>query len=271
MNALVEQAQKAHVPYGEARVWWLSQMGLLIKLGETLLCVDYYASDDPARTVPPPIPVREVAGIDVFLGTHDHSDHIDHPSWALWAKTCPDARFVFPAVHRSAVLADGVKPQNCFGLNDGQSVRLGNVTIRALAAAHEFLDRDEQSGLYPCLQYVIEGNGVRLYHAGDTLRYEGMLPKLCGFGPIDLALLPINGRDAERYRRNCIGNMTFQEAADLAGELQMRAVIAGHWDLFANNSADPAQFRDYLQAKYGQSPRCVVPKLGEEIRIPIAD
>ncbi|MER2105044.1 MAG: hypothetical protein ABS999_24480, partial [Pseudomonas atacamensis] len=49
---------------------------------------------------------------------------------------------------------------------------------RAIAAAHEFLDRDEGTGLYPCLQYIIEGNGVRIYHAGDTLRYEGMLPKL---------------------------------------------------------------------------------------------
>ena len=31
---------------------------------------------------------------------------------------------------------------------------------------------------YPCLQYIIEGSGKRIYHAGDTLRYEGMLPRL---------------------------------------------------------------------------------------------
>ena len=65
---------------------------------------------------------------------------------------------------------------------------------------YSFLSPDP-SGLYPCLQYVIEGNGVRIYHAGDTLRYEGMLPKLQAFGQMDAALLPINGRDGKRYRR----------------------------------------------------------------------
>jgi L-ascorbate metabolism protein UlaG (beta-lactamase superfamily) len=67
-----------------------------------------------------------------------------------------------------------------------------------------------------------------------------MLKKLQDFGPIDAALLPINGRDGARYRRNCIGNMTFQEAADLAGELHPRLVIPGHWDMFADNPGDPA-------------------------------
>lgn len=114
---------------------------------------------------------------------------------------------------------------------------------------------------------MIEGNGVRIYHAGDTVRYEGMLPKLKAFGPIDAALLPINGRDAERYRRNCIGNMTFQEAADLAGELQPALAIPGHWDMFADNPGDPDAFADYLAVKYGGRIRAVRPALLAPVRI----
>ena len=146
-------------------------------------------------------------------------------------------------------------------MNDGDCARIGGVTVHAIAASHEFLDPDPVSGLYPCLQYVIEGNGVRIYHAGDTVRYEGMLPKLKRFGPIDAALLPINGRDAERYRRNCIGNMTFQEAADLAGELQPGLAIPGHWDMFADNPGDPEAFADYLTVKYGGRIRVIRPSL----------
>ena len=41
--------------------------------------------------------------------------------------------------------------------------------------------------------------------------------------------------DAKRYRQNCIGNMTYQEAADLAGEIDPQMVIPGHWDMFADN------------------------------------
>ena len=53
--------------------------------------------------------------------------------------------------------------------------------------------------------------------------------------------------------------MTFQEAADLAGEMRPRRVMPGHWDLFEWNSADPAEFADYLDAKYGPAVPCVRP------------
>ena len=80
-------------------------------------------------------------------------------------------------------------------------------------------------------------------------------------------LLPINGRDGVRYRSNCIGNMTFQEAADLAGEVGTVLVIPGHFDMFAHNGEDPAKFEDYLAAKYPDGPKCRIPKVMEEIRI----
>lgn len=255
------------VPRGTAALWWMGQMGLLIKLGDTLLCVDYYAVDNPDRQVPPPVPAEEMKGIDLFLGTHNHIDHIDHPSWQIWKQTCPDACFVFPMLHKQSLLADGHDENRLIGVNEGTVCSIKDITIRPVAAAHEFLDRDEASGLYPCLQYIIEGNGVRIYHAGDTVRYEGMLPKLQAFGHIDAAILPINGRDARRYRTNCIGNMTFQEAVDLAGELLPGVVIPGHWDLFAHNSADPAEFADYLDAKYPGAVTCVLPEYLETITI----
>ena len=104
--------------------------------------------------------------------------------------------------------------------------------------------RKTPSGLTTEKLYGSEG--IRIHHAGDTVRYEGMLRKIKAFGAIDVQLLPINGRDAERYRNNCIGNMTYQEAADLAGEVGPRIVIPGHWDMFADNSVDPKAFADYL-------------------------
>ena len=267
MNSFLKTVKETAVPSGGAAMWWLGQMGLLIKTGGMLLCVDYFASEFPGRQVPPPIPADALEGIDVFLGTHDHLDHIDHDAWRIWADTCPDALFVFPAAKLQTVLQDGIPAHRCRGLNDGESCRFGSVTVHAIAAAHEFLDRDPASGLYPCLQYLIESEGLRFYHAGDTLRYEGMLPRLQAFGRIDAALLPINGRDGKRYRDNCIGNMTFQEAADLAGALSPGLVIPGHWDMFAFNAGDPEAFADYLDAKYPGQSACVIPRHLELMRL----
>lgn len=267
MNALIEKLKAAPLEKGTAALWWLGQMGLLVRIGGTLLCVDYYASPSGSRQTPPPVPARETEGVDAFLGTHDHSDHIDHPAWKIWAERNPGARFVFPALREQGVAEDGIAKARRVGMNDGESVTVGGVKITAVAAAHEFLDRDPASGLYPCLQYMIEGEGIRIWHAGDTLRYEGMLAKLKRFGRIDAALLPINGRDGARYRRGCIGNMTFQEAADLAGEVNPLVVIPGHWDMFADNPGDPEAFRDYLDAKYPGACRCVIPSVGSPIYI----
>ncbi len=267
MNQFLQSVADTSAPYGTAVLWWLGQMGLLIKIGNSLLCVDYYASPGPDRLIPPPVPAEEVTGITAFLGTHNHLDHIDHDSWRVWARQCPDAVFVFPGVHKESVLADGISEERCLGLNSGETCQIGDVTVYAVAAAHEFLAPDPKTGFYPCLQYIIEGNGVRIYHAGDTLRYEGMLPALRAFSPINAALLPINGRDGVRYRRCCIGNMTFQEAADLAGELRPDLIIPGHWDMFADNPGDPEAFADYLDAKYpGQVP-CVIPRHLSPIRL----
>ena len=267
MNDFWQSVISTPAPSGTAVLWWLGQMGLLVKMGTSVLCVDYYASGSPDRLVPPPVPAEEMPGVTAFLGTHNHLDHIDHGAWRIWARQDPDALFVFPEAQRRSVLDDGVPEQNCRGLNHGESCQIGEITVRAVAAAHEFLSRDPSSGLYPCLQYIIEGNGVRIHHAGDTLRYEGMIGKLRAYGKIDAAILPINGRDGKRYRRNCIGNMTFQEAADLAGEMGTGTVIPGHWDMFADNPGDPEAFADYMDAKYTGKSRVIVPEYLKAINI----
>ncbi len=245
-------------------VTWMGQMGLWIRIGHTAVSIDYFASDVPERAVPVPVPAEKVTGIDYFIGTHDHSDHIDRPAWRTWAGVCPKAGFVFPSAHRASLEADGLPGDRLIGIDAGEALTLGSITLRALPAAHEFLSPDGE-GRYPCLQYIIEGGGVRIWHAGDTLRYEGMVPALQGLGPIDLALLPINGRDGTRYRRGCIGNMTFQEAADAAGEVRPALTLPGHWDMFPDNPGDPRAFIDYAEAKYGPSLRCRIPVIGKPV------
>ncbi len=252
---------------GNVTLKWLGQMGFLITMGNTTVCIDYFAMDDESRQTPVPIPADKLSGVDAFLGTHDHIDHIDHTSWKIWAKTCPEAKFICSKAHRDGVLKDGVKPENALGINEGEQIQIGDITIHAIAASHEFFDRDPQTGVYPHLQYILEGCGVRIHHAGDTVRYEGMLGKLQAFGKINVQILPINGRDAVRYRMDCIGNMTYQEAVDLAAETGCDMVIPGHWDMFAHNSADPYAFADYLDAKYPGKLICKIPKVLEEIRI----
>jgi L-ascorbate 6-phosphate lactonase len=66
----------------------------------------------------------------------------------------------------------------------------------------------------------------------------------------DVAFVPINGRDAKRYKEGIIGNMTFQEAADLLGGLNVALSVPDHYDMFDSNLGDPQAFVDYVNVKY---------------------
>ena len=44
-------------------------------------------------------------------------------------------------------------------------------------------------------------------------------------------------------------------------------VIPGHWDMFADNSEDPMKFADYISVKYPYGPKCILPKVMEEIAL----
>ena len=63
--------------------------------------------------------------------------------------------------------------------------------------------------------------------------------------------------------------MPYQEAADLAGDVKPGLVIPGHWDMFADNSADPELFMSYIKAKYKDSLVCKIPKVLEKIVVRI--
>jgi L-ascorbate metabolism protein UlaG (beta-lactamase superfamily) len=91
------------------------------------------------------------------------------------------------------------------------------------------------------LGYVVSAGGAHVYHAGDTVLFDGLVERLRELH-VDLALLPINGRDAEREAEGIVGNIDEGEAAQLALDIGADAAVPLHWDMFAWNPGDPAAF-----------------------------
>ncbi len=260
---LIRDIDTCEVPAGQLAIWWLGQHGFAIKAGQNVVYIDPFLTPMARRQVPPLLAPTDVTNATLICGTHDHADHIDREAWPALAKASPDARFVVPDLLRGGLARDtGIPVDRFIGLDDGQSRTVSGIEVCGIAAAHEFLDRDPASGRYPHLGYVIHANGCRVYHAGDCCIYEGLQTKLRRW-PMDVVLLPINGRDAVRLAAGCIGNMTYQEAADLAGALQPGLTVPAHYEMFANNSQDPAAFINYMKVKY---PRLATAVLGHAER-----
>ncbi len=252
---------------GQCALWWMGQQSYVIKSSTEVLYLDLFLTEMSARRTPPLLAPAEVTNATMFFGSHDHIDHIDRAIWPALAAASPQASFVLPEALKPGIAQTcKIPPARLLGVNDGQTVTHRDVRITGVASAHEFLDYDESTGLYPHLGFIIQTGDVTIYHAGDTCLYEGLSAKLRQW-KLDVMLLPINGRDAVRLKSGCIGNMTYQEAVDLAGVVKPRVVIPGHWDMFAHNSANPRDFLEYYTYKYpGQ--KAIIPKPGEAMILP---
>ncbi len=247
---LIKEINDSPEDHGKLLFWWLGQHSFIVKISDKIIYIDPYLSDIQKRLIPPFLKPEELTNADIILGTHDHSDHIDRPILSAIAAASPKALFIVPeAVRKNLADATQISPERFIGMNDSVTKEISSVKITALASAHEFLSRDEKTGLYPFLGYVLEYKGMNVYHSGDCCLYDGLADKLKKW-KIDVAFLPINGRDATRYMAKCLGNMTFQEAADLAGSISPGLTIPTHYDMFANNRENPKNFTDYMTAKY---------------------
>ena len=263
---LIRDMNTCAVPAHGCSLWWLGQHSFIVKLGGTVVYIDVFLSPHEGRQVAPLLTPAQAVNADLILGSHDHLDHIDRPSWPGMAQASPQALFVVPELLRTRVATDlNLPARRVTGMDLGMTLTVKDVTVTAIPAAHELLDRDAATGLYPHLGFIIEGNGFRLYHSGDCCLYEGMHALLRG-KPFNLFLLPINGRDARRFSTGCLGNMTFQEAADLTGDLHPDTVIPAHYEMFARNSVNVQDFVDYMQVKYPRQ-RVVLPKHGERVML----
>ena len=249
-NELIADIDATRVDPGTIAFWWLGQHSFVLKAEATILYVDPFLTAIPERLVPPLVSPTQMAHARLVLGTHDHGDHIDRAAWPDIARA-GQATFIVPDLVRESIVSDlGIPEARVVGLDDGTSKTVEGVRITGVAGAHEFLDPDPETGRHPWLGYVIEAGGCRVYHAGDTIKYEGLEARMKAHLPIDLALLPINGRDAARTAQGTIGNMTYQEAGDLAGAIAPRMTIPTHYDMFAGNLEDPSLFLDYLRVKF---------------------
>lgn len=247
---LIKDVNECRLKRGECALWWLGQHSFIVKLDNKVIYFDPFLSPHKKRLIPPLVTPQEITNADWILGTHDHPDHIDRRIWPILAESSPSAKFVVPVLLLPSLARDLKIPiQRFIGLDDGKSIKRNGLRISGIAAAHEFLDREPGTGHYPYLGYIIEAAGITVYHAGDTCLYEGLTTKLRRW-QLDIALLPINGRDARRLAANCIGNMTYQEAADFAGVLAPHLTIPAHFDMFPDNRGHPGLFTDYMRVKY---------------------
>jgi L-ascorbate metabolism protein UlaG (beta-lactamase superfamily) len=255
-----------------AALHWLGQAGFALRWNGRLILIDPYLSDSLAkkyagkefphrRMIPPPVRPEEMRGVEAVLCTHRHGDHMDPGTLPAIAAASPECRVIVPRAELEHALSLGIRKDRLLGMAAGQSLRLpGGADVEALASAHETLAVNEK-GDHLHLGYVLTFGGMRLYHSGDCVPYEG-LEQALRKKAIDLALLPINGRSPYLSARGVVGNFTLEEAAGLCRGAGIPVLLCHHFGMFDFNTVDRQDAIRRIAALEGDV-TCVLPNVDE--------
>lgn len=236
----MESVRRFKVDKGSVALWWLGQMGYLIKTPKgTLISVDAYLTNSCKkigdtlglnfdRRVPVFIEPEELE-VDHFLCTHSHYDHADPETIGRLRKEAVET-FVGPGLACEAFCRCGVGEARIQQVYPGAKTQISDVLVHGTFA----MPTDDSDLNHMGFVLAVE-NGPRIYISGDT-DYSDLLAHVRKLEP-DIMIVCINGG---------FNNMSHSEAADLAATIKPKVAIPCHYDMFPDNAADPQQFRACL-------------------------
>ncbi|MFN8377599.1 MAG: MBL fold metallo-hydrolase [Anaerolineae bacterium] len=253
-EALLADIAAAAPQEGELCIWWLGQSGYALKSANHLVWVDLYLSErltqkyattnkPHIRMSEPPLRGEQIHDARWVLSSHKHTDHFDPDTLGPLFAHSPDAKLILPQVNVQLALDIGLTREQLLPTQgDERVLALEGLTLHTLPSAHPNFDTSEETG-YPFIGFVLELDGVTIYHSGDTLAYSGLADRLKEFQP-DILFLPINGHPSRLDKLGVPPNMNAEEALALAQEVQPKLVIPHHYDMFTFNTADVNRFAD---------------------------
>lgn len=200
---------------GDVAITWLGHASFMIE-GESIIYVDpFVLPQNPKKS-------------DAVLVTHDHFDHCNAEN--------------IKKLHSTNVFGpEGVVKKINTGtiVSAGKSFSAAGARVHAVEAYNVNKFRSPGKPFHPRglgVGYIIEINGKRIYHAGDT----DNIKEMGSLGRIDAALLPIGGTYT----------MTLSEAAEAATIIKPLHVIPMHYNSdkygVSGINADPREFEMLL-------------------------
>lgn len=252
-----------------AEIQYLGQNGFKIVMDGVMLYFDLYLSDcvyeltgTGKRNYPAPISAEDIADADYYFISHEHLDHLDPQTVKKVSIASPQAAFICPRPHVPMLLELGISEERVIPAEAYKKISLqsgqGSLEVVPIPEKHE--EYQIIDGFHGTLGYVVKGASMQFYHAGDVIADKKLADDLKSQGKMDIMFVPINGHDWLRFSGDTMGNMNYREALDLCHYVGTDLVVPMHYDLFANNTENPAYFVDYLYTHYqGQKFKMFMP------------
>jgi len=192
------------------KITWLGHDGFRIDADQTIYFDPYQINEGPTA--------------DLILVTHDHFDHCSPED----IQKIQGPETVIVTEKDAAKKLSG----NIRVMKPGDVLDLANIRIEAVPAYNT--DKDFHPRKNGWLGFIVDIQGVRIYHAGDT----DFIPEMKGLKP-DIALLPVSGTYV----------MTAEQAVKAALAIQPKLAIPMHYGAIVGDVQDAVDFKKALEGK----------------------
>ena len=248
-SALLQDIRQARQDAECFQLWWLGQSGFLVHYNGSYFLFDPYLSDSLTKkydgTTKPHVRISErvidPARLDMIscvTSSHNHTDHLDAETLLPISTANPGCVLLLPEANLEFAKARLPGASLTYaGLNETTPWSHPPWTVHGITAAHNEIVRNEL-GQSAYLGFVLKFGPFSIYHSGDTLWHDDLVSQL-GRHQVDVALVPINGNDPAR---GVAGNLNVHEAACLSKAIGAKLAVPHHFQMFAFNTADPADF-----------------------------
>ncbi len=161
---------------------------------------------------------------DLILISHEHFDHCSPEDVAKIQKS--DTIIVTEKGSVSKLSGDVRE------IKVGEALTLDNVKVEAVPSYNTNKEFHPKKNGW--LGFIVELNGVRIYHSGDT----DYIPEMADYN-VDIAFLPVSGAFV----------MTADEAAEAALSIKPKIAIPMHYGSVAGTDKDAENFKNALEGK----------------------
>lgn len=196
--------------FAQQKITWLGHDGFLIDASKKI----YF---DPYQ-------IEGGATADIICISHEHFDHCSPED--VTKIQGPDTVIVTERQSEGKLSGDVrvMKP--------GDALEVDGVNIRAVVSYNTHKDFHPRDNGW--LGFIVEIDGVSIYHAGDT----DFIPEMKDI-EVDIALLPVSGTYV----------MTADEAVKAALAIQPKLAIPMHYGAIVGDESDAERFKDALKGK----------------------
>ena len=241
-------------PEGNPSVTWIGHATVLVRLaGHTMLFDPIFSERasplptiGPKRVVPLPIDIDDLPKIDVVMISHNHYDHLDEATVRrLAAMPQGSPRFLVPLGLKRWFADLGIERVDEYDW--WQDTKEGPLAITFVPVQHWSRRRLDDTNQTLWGGWVVEGEGIRLVHTGDTGYSKDFRDIGERLGPFDMAFIPI-GAYAPRWFMQ-IMHLDVPEAVQVREDLRAARAIGIHWGTFESLADEPLDEPPALLAK----------------------